>query len=45
MQSARTLLTLGGKEYGNAIGICIMLLDRILTGRLGVLGHDTSHYE
>ena len=24
MQSARTLLTLGDKEYGNAIGICII---------------------
>jgi hypothetical protein len=24
MESARTLLTLGDKEYGNAIGICII---------------------
>lgn len=48
MESARTLLTLGDKEYGNASGICIIhaviSANDALTIRLGEVRSSSEHH-
>ena len=50
MESARTLLTLGDREYGNAIGICIIHAvisanDAVTIQRGGVRSSGDQHME